>query len=113
MTDASTRTEPTATERKALHTLWKMHREGDAQHGIVRNPTTARLISAVQAADASRASHTDRALGVSTQVFQAAYELLVPLERGANPAEVIARKRTLLRRLRTVEILHLKAQWFK
>lgn len=111
MTEAI-RTEPTATERKALHTLWKMYREGDAQHGIVRNPTTAGLISAVQAADASRASHTDRARGVSTQVFQAAGDL-VALGTNANPAEVIARKRTLLRRLRTVEILQLKAQWFK
>lgn len=111
MTEAI-RTEPTATERKALHTLWKMYREGDAQHGIVRNPTTAGLISAVQAADASRASHTDRARGVSTQVFQAAGELTA-LGTNANPAEVIARKRTLLRRLRTVEILQLKAQWFK
>lgn len=111
MTEAI-RTEPTATERKALHALWKMYREGDAQHGIVRNPTTAGLISAVQAADASRASHTDRARGVSTQVFQAAGDL-VALGTNANPAEVIARKRTLLRRLRTVEILQLKAQWFK
>lgn len=111
MTEAI-RTEPTATERKALHALWKMYREGDAQHGIVRNPTTAGLISAAQAADASRASHTDRARGVSTQVFQAAGDL-VALGTDANPAEVIARKRTLLRRLRTVEILQLKAQWFK
>lgn len=112
MTAAHVRTEPTATERKALHTLWKMYREGDAQHGIVRNPTTAGLISAVQTADVGKHSHTDRARGVSTQVFQAAGEL-VALGTDANPAEVIARKRTLLRRLRTVEILQLKAQWFK
>lgn len=111
MTEAI-RTKPTATERRAMQQLKEMYREGDAKHGIVRNPTTAHLLSAAQMADASN-GYTDRAKGVSTQVHQAAEDLMDLLGTDANPAEVIARKRTLLRRLRTVEILQLKAQWFK
>jgi hypothetical protein len=110
MTDASTRTEPTATERRALQQLKQMYLTGDATHGFVRNPTTVRLLSAVQTADVA-SGYTDRAKGVAVQVHQAAGELLESL--GSKPVEILVRRRTLLRRLRTVEILQMKAQWFK
>lgn len=106
----STRPAAAPSERFATHRVYKWLRFG-ARNEVPQDLLAARMISEAQCAETFHRSYTDRAVGVSVQVMQAAKEFHEAVVTGNKSAAIVAKK-DLMRRLQTIEILQAQGRWF-